>query len=74
MEFGGQDRFFRLLINKKYFTSILTPSTAFSRFLSVFSKNDLKSKKNRSEKIRLNEGSSKVPTFVRKSFYPKILK
>jgi hypothetical protein len=41
--------------------------------LSVFSKDDLSSINNRSEKIRSYEVSIKVATFVRKSFYPKIL-
>jgi hypothetical protein len=44
------------------------------RFYSVFLNDDLLSKNNRSEKNRLNEVSSKVATFVRKSFYLKILK
>jgi hypothetical protein len=47
---------------------------ANARFLSVFSKDDLQSKSNQSEKVRLYKVSSKVATFVRKSFYSKISK
>ena len=53
--FRGQDLFL-LLINKnkkKYFTSILTPSTNMTRFLIVFLKDDLQGKIKNRNLIRL---------------------
>ena len=57
--------FFWLLINKKKnnFTSILTPLTKMSRFLSVFLKDDLQMKNYRSEQNQIIRSQLKDGTF-----------